>query len=236
MDDSSNPEPTSPVPTVRYGRIWLFNILVTGLALFLFMVTDATTRELIDVDGLIFLAIPTVIGTGLIAAAGTIVSISSVYVLQRLKRSPRTYWLWLGVPAWVFGLSIAVYALWGLTPQQRLKKVCWGAVVPARNIRVAGCTGMQMSEWLAVFEIHPGDFQKLVEQQQLQPDSAENFAAKLNRVALVKRSALYASLPTTTKAQCYKREVTGVDGHVHGGIYAAYDVKTARAVVFHDGY
>lgn len=95
---------------------------------------------------------------------------------------------------------------------------------------------MQMGEWLAVFEAREDDFQGLVRKQQLQPDSVSNFTEKLDRAVMLRRTSLYVNLPTVTNAQCFKWEYIGIDGHVHGGVYAAYDSKMSRAVVLREGY
>jgi hypothetical protein len=231
---SSNPAP--PIHPVRYSLIWFLNVLVAGLAILFFILTDTATREFYDIEGLIFFAIPALMATTLVAAFGTVIFFLTIFILGKQKRNPRIFRLWLGGPAWLFAFVVTLYALWNLTPHQQLKKVCWGTTVPARNIKVAGCVGMQISEWLADFEIQPGDFQKLVGQQQLQPDSPEHFSSQFQRAGLIKRTALFRNMPSTSNWECFKREMTGVDGRIHGGIYAAYDSRTTHAVVFHDGY
>jgi hypothetical protein len=129
-----------------------------------------------------------------------------------------------------------IYSLWHIMPQQRLARVCGGTSITAHNIKVVGCTGMQMGQWLAAVDVKENDFQKLVQEQHLQPDSVLNFSDRLDHAVMLRGTSLFASLSVATNSQCFKREVLGVDNIIHGGIYAAYDLKTSRAVVFNEGY
>jgi len=226
-----------PLPPLRYGIIWLINSLATSLAVGFFIITDTATGEfLLDVEGLIFLAIVSLMWIVPVVGVGTAIFFISKHMLMKKASGLAASRWWLSGPAWIFALGVFFYGIWNVTPQQRLKKVCRGTSITAHNIKVAGCTGMQMGEWLAVFEARGDDFQEWVRKQQLQSDTVPNFAEKLDRAGMLRRTSLYANLPTVTNAQCFKWEYIGVDGYVHGGVYAAFDYKTSRAVVYRDGY
>lgn len=226
-----------PAPSLRYGLIWFFNALVTGLAIGFFITTGMGTSEFLDDwEGLIFLAIISLTWIVPVVGIGTAIFFVTKRILEKKASDTTTSRRWLSVPAWIFALGVFVYGLWNIMPQQRLAKVCGGTSITAQNIKVVGCTGMQMGQWLAVFEVKEDDFQKIVQKQQLQQDSVSNFTDKLDRAVMLRRTSLFVSLPAVTNSQCFKREVLGVDGIIHGGVYAAYDSKTSRAVVFREGY
>jgi hypothetical protein len=231
-----------PAPSLRYGRIWFFNALATGLAISFFISTDMGTSEFfydskgLDWDSLIFLAIPSFFLSMCAIGTGTAIFFATKRILQKKALNLTASRWWLYGPAWTFALGVFFYSVWNITPQQRLAKVCRGTSITAHNIKVVGARGMQMGEWLAVFEAKEDDFRELVRKQQLQPDSETNFTEKLDRAVMLRRTSLYVNLPTVTNAQCFKWEYIGVDGYLHGGVYASFDPKTSRAVVYSDGY
>jgi hypothetical protein len=190
----------------------------------------------LDCEGLIFLEIVSLLSIVPVVGIGTAIFFATKSILARTASNSISAWRWLSVPAWIFALCVIVYGVWNTMPQQRLTRVCRGTSITAQNIKVVGCTGMQMGQWLAVFETKEDDFQKLVRKQQLQPTSAASFTDELEHANMLHRTGLFANLSIATNAQCFKRNYIGVDGHLHGGIYAAFDLKTSRGVVLRQGY
>lgn len=229
----------NPRLPIRYGLIWLLNALATTLAVAFFLITSTATREFLgDVQGLLFLAfvalswaVPMVIG-------GTMVFLLTKRAVQKKGLPPAVSSWWLAAPAWFFAVGLLIYGVWGMTPQKRVAQVCGSYPSGARNIKVVGCTGMQMAQWLAVFELKEAEFVELTRKRGLQPDTAASFVDQLGGASLLRRTSLYAALPTvaSTNWLCFKLEFRGVDGRIHGGVYAAYDSGSSRAIVLSEGY
>ena len=223
-----------------YRLIWGLNASVTILALAFFTATDGTAMESFaeGFGRFLFYAGASLCMSLPVVAAGTAIFLVTKRALQWLTPSSKASWLWLGLPAWIPALLLFAYSFWNSLPQQRLREICKGNPVAARDIRVVGVTGMQVAEWFASFEVNPGDWQRLVQKLDLKPLATEEFVAQLEKVYLLRKTALVAELRGTasTTMQCYKCESIGVDGRLHGTIYAGYDVKTLRAVVLRSGF
>jgi hypothetical protein len=71
-------------PSLRYGRIWFFNALVTSLAISFFMVTDMGTSEFLDdFQGLIFLAIISLFSIGPAVGIGKAIFFVTKRILEK---------------------------------------------------------------------------------------------------------------------------------------------------------
>ena len=236
MSPDLNKEQPSKPKSVRFGFIWLLNSLFTFLALFLFFTTDMGTREFLDMEVLLCLAMIAFFAFVPIVVIETVVFLLTKRILVKKELSSSIARRWLCGPSWLFALILTAYALWNITPQKRLAHVCGETSITAQHIRVAGCTGIAMGEWLAVFETTPNEFQKLVDSQKMQTNSPENFSETLSHAALIKYSMLFNQLPTKFASPSFKREVIGVDGNLHGGIYATFNPINSCAIVFSTGY
>jgi hypothetical protein len=186
--------------------------------------------------GLIFLAIISLLWIAPIIGVGAVIFAATKSILGRKASNPTMSRRWLYAPALIFALGVFGYGVWNIMPQQRLAKVCGNTFLTAQNIKVVGCTGMQMAEWLAVFDVKEDDFQSFLRKRQLLPDTVSNFSDKRDRVHMLRRTSLLNTVPSVADWQCFKREVLGVDGIIHGGTYAAFDPKTSRAIVLREGY
>ena len=233
-------ETGGPSDSVPYRLIWWLNTAATLLALGFFAATDMVAPESLaeGFGAYLFYAATSLCLGLLLVAAGSAIFLLGKKLLQRFSAGQRAGWLWLGLPVWIPALLLFAYSVWKCLPQQRLKEVCRGHRVAARDIRVVGMTGLQLAEWFATFKVNRDEWQKLAKQLDLEVIPQEEFTAQLGKIYMLGRTALVAGIraDASTNATYYKWEFTGVDGNLHGNIYASYDGETSRAVVMRSGF
>ena len=197
---------------------------------------DLTTVDLFRLESVPFILLLTAIPFLPLILVLLLVNLGLSKWLKRKQWSNGKKTFFLLCPFWIATVFFLFCTVWSMLPSQRLNWVCWGTAVKANHIQVSGMRGLQIGEWLAVFETDLTEFQKLVREQKMQGDGQGKFSEEFSRLVLIENANLCRSLNPATNAPFFYREVIGVDGVKHGGIYATYDSNTLRAVVFHTGY
>lgn len=236
MQSSPNLDSATGAKPLRTNLIFLANIAGTFAAMFFFFCSDMMTWNFFDWEAIGFILLITFIPFAFVLVVESLVFLVTKKFIIKKGWSDSKKKKWLYAPAWVFILAVIFYSLWSILPQQRLKRVCWGTSIKARNLQVVGMRGMQSDAWLGVFETDPAEFQRLLDDQKMIADKEGRFTEAFSRLGFLKRAQLYDSVANQIKPPSFIHEVIGIDGIPHGGIYATFDAASSRAIVFHTGY
>ncbi|HTX22566.1 MAG TPA: hypothetical protein VMD27_12020 [Candidatus Aquilonibacter sp.] len=215
---------------INYWRLWLLNAVLVSAGVLFFLATQYGTYEFFG-KACVMALLPLIPVLVLVGGAGsTVFALTKVLIEKRAMKTPAALALLMGPGLVVTGLLVLLGA--GKSPAHRLGYICYGNVpASASHVQVAGYTTFLRSEWLAVFNVGPKDFQTMVNGAKLIPVDDFEFRKMLESSAL-KRSRLYQSLPPLTDALCYKRVFKEGEEHELGSIYAAFDPATATAIVW----
>jgi hypothetical protein len=229
MNSIGNQERANNHP-INYWRLWLFDAVLVSAGMLFFLATHYGTYEFFGRACAMALLplIPVLVLVG--GAGSTIFALTKVLIEKRaLKKS--TALALLAGPALMLTLLLVLWGA-GRLREHRLSYICLAnAPVSASHVQVTGYTTFLRSEWLAVFNVGPKDFQTMVAGANLVPVDDFEFRKMLESSAL-KRTRLYQSLPPLKNELCFKRVFKEGEEHKRGSIYAAFDAATATAIVW----
>ena len=225
-------QPSAPPGRINYWPLWLFDTaLVSAGVLFILAIQYGTYEFFGRACAMALLPfIPVIVLVG--GAGSTIFALSKVWIEKRSLPRPTALALLLA-PALVVTLALVLVGV-SKSPGSRLSFICLGnAPASASQVRVAGYSTFLRSEWLAVFNAAPKDFQAMVAGAKLVPADNFEFQQMIARSAH-QGSRLLANLPAATAPQCFKRVFKESEEHQRGGVYAEFDPATGTIVVFRE--
>jgi len=217
-------------PLLNYWRLWVFNALLVGAGMLIFLAAQYATYEF-WVQGCLMALLPLIPVTVLVGGGGsTIFALTKVIIEKRSLKKPAAL-AWLLVPGLIVFLLLVLAGV-GKSPERRLSYICHGnAPASATGVKVAGYSTFLSEEWLAVFKVGPKDFQTMVAQTGLVPTDGFEFKKMLEQSS-VKTTKVFQSCPPSGDLPCFKRVFKPGEEHERGSIYALFDPATSTAVVF----
>ena len=228
--------PTSAILRPRiYWRLWLFDTVLVSAGFLFFLATHYGTYEFFGTACAMALLplIPILVLVG--GGGSTIFALTKVLIEKRALKLPTALVLLVGPALVVTGSLVLLGA--GKSPGHRLAYICLGNIpASANHVQITGYSTFLRSEWLAVFNVGPKDFQTMVVGANLVPVDDFEFRKMLEQ-SMLKRTRLYQRLPPLNGALCYKRVFKEGEEHQLGSVYAAFDPATSTAVVlrgYHD--
>ncbi len=217
---------------INYWRLWLFDTVLMSAGVLFFLATQYGTYEFFRMACAMALLplIPVLVLVG--GAGSTVFALTKVWIEKRSLNFQTGLVLLVG-PALVVTLLLVLLGA-GKSPGHRLAYICLGnAPASASHVQVAGYSTFLRSEWLAVFNVGPKDFQTLVAGAKLAPADDFEFRKMLEQSSL-KKSRLFQSVPQPNDPPCFKRVFKEAEEHQRGGVYAVFDPATSTAVVFRE--
>lgn len=231
VNETENHQSVIPRP-INYWRLWLFDTALVSAGLWFFLATQYGTYEFFGKAGAMALLplIPVLVLVG--GGGSTVFALTKVWIEKRALKRPMALALLVG-PALVLTPLLVLLGA-GKSPGHRLAFICLGsAPASAGHVRVAGYSTFLRSEWLAVFNVGPEDFQSMVAKAKLAPADEFEFNRMLEHSAH-KGTRLMQSLPPLSNSPCFRRVFKESEEHQRGGVYAVFDPATATAAVFRE--
>jgi hypothetical protein len=217
---------------INSWRFWLFDTVLVSAGVLFCLATQYGTYEFFGKACAMALLpfIPVIVLVG--GAGSTIFALTKVLIEKRSLPQPTALALLVG-PALAVTLALVLLGAFK-SPAHRLSYICIGnAPASASQIRIAGYSTFLRSEWLAVFNAGPKDFQTMVAGAKLVPADAFEFNQMLERSAH-KGTRLFQSLPPMNNLLCFRRVFKESEEHQRGDVYAVFDPATSTAVVFRE--
>jgi len=217
---------------INYWRLWIFDAVLVGAGVLFFLATQYGTYEFFGracaMALLPFIPIMVLVG----GAGSTIFALTKVLIEKRSLNFLTAHVLLVGQALVVTLLLVMLGA--GKSPRHRLAYICLGNAPPsARQVQVTGYSTFLHEEWLAVFNVDPDGFQKMVARAKLEPVPDYDFQATFGHSALKATRAVQRIL-RSDQLICFRRVFNEHEEHDRGRVYAAFDPATATAVVFRE--
>ena len=217
---------------INYWWLWVLDTVLVSAGILFFLALHYGTYEFFGKACAMALLplIPIMVLVG--GGGSTVFALTKVWIEKR--RLPRTAAVALLVgPALVLMLALGLSGVCK-SPAHRLAYICLGnAPAAASQVRIAGYSTFLREEWLAVFQVGPNDFQRMVAGAKLVPADSLEFSRRLENSAH-KGTRLFQNLPPVANALCFERVFKESEEHQRGGIYAAFNPATSTAVVFRE--